>query len=214
MLEVAVAALRGCSFITDVTAVTDLETPEGVRHIADQGGFVANLFAGLETCADAEYAVVSTADMPHLTPASVQAFVEAALPMKADLVYPVVPVDVCSEAYPGMRRTSLPTREGRFTGGNIVLMRPAAILRSRAHIEAAHAARKSPLRLAMMLGLGVAAGVAVSLLTGRGLLRIASLETAVGRLIGASARALVSGDPILATDVDRPEDVAVLRQLA
>jgi len=44
-----------------------------------------------------------------------------------------------------------------------------------------------------------------------GLIGVPSLERAVSRLIGATARAVVSDDAAIATDVDRPEDVSAIR---
>ena len=210
MLEIAGRALRESAYIDRLHVVTDLAAPEGALRLPDHGGFVENLFAGLNACASEEYACVCTADMPFLTASSVDRFLGAALSVDADLVYPIVRAQTCEQAYPNLRRTSLPTREGRFTGGNIVLIRPAALVSVRSYIEAAHAKRKSPIQLAMMLGLGVTIGVAVSMITGRGFVSIDGLESAVSRLIHARARALISDDPALATDIDRPEEAAAL----
>lgn len=210
MLEIAALALRRSKYVSQVYTVTDLDAPDGTQHISDHGGFVENLFAGIAACVNSERACVCTADMPFLTAASVDGFLEAAHAVEADLVYPIIKAEACERAYPGLRRTSLPTREGRFTGGNIVLIRPAALLSARSYIEAAHAKRKSPLQLAMMLGLGATLGVALSLATRRGLVSVAGLETAVSRLIHARARAVVSDDPALGTDIDRPEDAAAI----
>ncbi|NLI01280.1 MAG: NTP transferase domain-containing protein [Chthonomonadales bacterium] len=213
MLELAVRSLSKARRIADLYAVTDLDVPGSAHRIADHGGFVDNLFAGLESCRDASCACICTADMPFLTSHAVDRFMDMALQVDADLVYPIVRAEVCARAFPAMKRTSLATRQGRFTGGNMVLVRPAALLAARSHIEAAHAHRKSPLRLAMMLGLGVTVIVGLSVVTGAGLVSIGSLERAASRLIRATARALVSDDPAIATDVDRVEDVAAIREL-
>jgi hypothetical protein len=211
MLEVVIGALQQATSIADISIVSDLDLPPGVRGIADHGGFVENVFAALGAHRSTPRVLLCTADTPFLTATSVEQLVKAGLGLDADLVYPIVRADVCARAYPGMRRTSLPTREGRFTGGNLVLVRPAALLAARAHIEAAHAKRKSPLRLAMMLGLGATFGVALSVGLGVGLVSIGSLERAASNLMKAKARALVSNDPAIATDVDRIEDVAAMR---
>ncbi len=213
MLDISVRALSESAYIGEVRVVTDLDAPAGVERIRDQGGFVENLFAGISACANADRACICTADMPFVTAAVVDRFLASAMSIEADLVYPIVPADVCEKAYPGLRRTSLATREGRFTGGNMVLVRPSALLSVRPHIEAAHANRKSPLQLAMMLGLGATLGVAASMATGYGFVSVASLERAVSRLIHARARAIVSDDAALATDIDRPEEAAALSRM-
>jgi len=207
LLETVVEALRGSSVVAPIFVVGDVSVPDGVEGIAEGDGFVANLFRGLDRCRDWAQVIVATSDMPFITPETVSRFAGEALAMNADLVYPIVPVDVCKRAYPTMHRTSLPLREGRFTGGNMVLLRPKAFLDQRQYIDSAYALRKKPLRLAMMLGPAITAAVAASVLTNSGLVRLATLEEAGSRLLHAQARALIMDDPAIATDIDRPEDI-------
>lgn len=213
LLQIVVDALRQSGAVTDVVVVGDVPTMDAVRHMPDSGDFVANLLAGLDRCLDSPYAVVTTSDMPFVRADVVASFVRAAAELGADLVYPIVPVHLCTAAHPGLRRTSLPLREGRFTGGNMALARPMALLRQRERIQSAYAARKSPIRLAAMLGAGVTLRVALSLALRRGLIGLEPLESAASRLMGSSARALIVNEPALATDIDRPEDVAYLRSM-
>ncbi|MBM3495559.1 MAG: 4-(cytidine 5'-diphospho)-2-C-methyl-D-erythritol kinase, partial [Armatimonadetes bacterium] len=58
MLDVAVRALTRSQRIAEVHVVTDLDAPKETNRIADHGGFVGNLFAGIEACADAQRACV------------------------------------------------------------------------------------------------------------------------------------------------------------
>lgn len=213
LLEIVCEALRGSGLADPIFVVGDVPAPAYAAGLAEGGGFVENLFLGLEACGSAEHALVATSDMPFVTPDAVARFVEGARTLGADLVYPIVPVDACRTAYPGMRRTSLALVEGRFTGGNMVLIRRATFLRQRGYIEAAYAQRKRPLRLAMMLGPGVTLAVALSMATGRGFVRLARLERAASRLLRAEARALITRDASLAADVDRPGDLRALAEL-
>lgn len=210
MLSFVVDALRGAESTDSVTVIGDLPDSSDYRRVADQGGFVENLFAGLEACGDAEYALVATADLPFLTSESVDDFVRGARAMNADVVYPVVPVEECYRRFPGVKRTAASLRDGRLTGGNMVLMRPAFMLAHRERIADAYAARKSPLRLALMLGLGTTLRAAVALTVAPNLLSVAQLERAVGRLLGGTARAYISAYPELATDIDRPSDLEAI----
>jgi CTP:molybdopterin cytidylyltransferase MocA len=210
LLDIAITAMRESGVIDDVLVVGDLPVPPGVGNVPDRGSFIANLLNGLDAIGLAENAIVSTSDMPFLSPATVAGFARSAARLDADLVYPIVAVEPCARAFPEMRRTSLPVREGRFTGGNMVLARPCSLISHRADIERAYASRKSPLRLALMLGPTVTLGVAASVLTGRGFVALTRLERAASRLIGARARALVMDDPAIATDVDRPGDLDAL----
>jgi hypothetical protein len=149
--------------------------------------------------------------MPYITADVVQEFVRGAAALNADLVYPVVPVSLCLERFPGLRRTSVPVREGRLTGGNMVLVSREFMEAQRERILAAYAARKSPLRLALMLGLTPTVLVGASVASRRGCIGIPRLERAASRLVGGVARALLMERPEIATDVDRLSDIEALR---
>jgi len=213
LLQCAVDALRGADSIDRITVVGDMPDSPDYARVADHGGFVENLFAGLEACGGADLALVATADAPFVTAEVVEDFVAHGRVLDADLVYPVVEVAKCYERFPGMKRTAAPIREGRFTGGNMLLMRPAFMLSQRDRIASAYAARKSPLKLAMMLGLGTTLRAAVAITVYPRAIDLASLERAVGRLLGGKARCYVSPYPEIATDIDKPEDLAALREL-
>lgn len=211
MLACVVEALRGAETIGPVTVIGDLPDSAEYDRIADLGGFVENLFAGLEACGDAEYALVATADLPFLTAESVDDFVRGARALNADVIYPVVPVEECYRRFPAVKRTAASLRDGKLTGGNLVLMRPRFMLEHRDRIAGAYAARKSPLRLALLLGLGTTLRAAIALTVAPNLLSVAQLERAVGRLLGGTARATISSYPELATDIDRPSDLAAIQ---
>src|SRR5436189_299813 len=83
---------------------------------------------------------------------------------------------------PGMRRTYARLREGTFTGGNAVLVRPDVLLSQAAIVREAYAMRKKPWQLARLLG----PLVITKYVLGR--LRIADAEAAVGRILGVPAR--------------------------
>ncbi|MDS7278886.1 hypothetical protein NXG15_29740, partial [Klebsiella pneumoniae] len=72
----------------------------------------------------------------------------------AGLVWPVIPVEKCYARFPKVKRTALKLKEGALTGGNLMLVRPQTLLPLKTHIASAYAARKSPLRLASLLGGG------------------------------------------------------------
>lgn len=213
LLETAVDALRTSGVVDSIVVVGDVPPPEGVQVRPEGTGFVENLFRGLEACRAADMALVSTSDMPFIDGEVVKGFVEGARELDADLVYPIVPVELCRQAYPRLRRTSLALREGTFTGGNMVLLRPDVFLQRRRHIEAAYALRKSPFRIAMMLGPWVALSVGLGVALRVGVASLPQLERAVSRMLHAEARALILEAPAIATDVDRVEDLEVLQSL-
>jgi hypothetical protein len=117
----------------------------------------------------------------------------------ADLVYPVVPEEVAAAAFPDQRRTYLRLRDGRFTGGNAVLLRPPAVAPLLPWVDRAFQARKRPLQLAAMVGWGTLASIL------RGQASLPDIEARVRALTGIDARVLIASDAAIAADVDAPE---------
>jgi hypothetical protein len=96
-------------------------------------------------------------------------------------------------------------REGTFTGTNVVLVNGDFVAHHRDIVREFYEHRKSPLRLARMLG----AGFILRLLSGR--LSLAHIEQRLGQVLGGEARAIISHYPELAFDVDKPSDFEVVR---
>jgi len=108
--------------------------------------------------------------------------------------------------FPDARKTFVRLRDGVFTGGSLVLMRPSAFATARPVIERAIRARKRPWDLARLFG----PATVVALLTGRA--EIGALEARVVRIAGIRARAVICHDPEIGLDVDRPEDLAAMER--
>jgi molybdopterin-guanine dinucleotide biosynthesis protein A len=210
------AGPQGCP-LGAITVIGDLPDDPAYTRLPDSGDFVTNILAGLNAHRDAPFVLVSTADLPFLTAAAVAEFVRLAQAhaeqTDAALIYPIVPLATCYERFPGIRRTALRLRDGEFTGGNLVLVRPQFLLTHSARIAAAYAARKSPVQLARMLGLGTLGRVLLSQKVSPGLLSVAFLEMRVSRLLGGPCRALTCNSAEIATDVDRPSDFVAIEKM-
>ena len=149
--------------------------------------------------------LVATADLPWLTPEAVDDFVQHA--PDAHLTFPVVARDVAESAFPDQRRTYVKLRDGVFTGGNLVLVKTAAVERLLPFIDRLYLARKNPLRLAGVIGLGILG----KLLAGR--LSIADVERRASELLGGPARVYISKHAGLAADIDKPGHLATTAPL-
>jgi GTP:adenosylcobinamide-phosphate guanylyltransferase len=180
------------------------ETPELRQHLRGGSDLMESIERGLGACPGAGAALLVTADIPAITPEGIDAFVRAGLETGADFVYPVIPRAANEARFPGLKRTYRRLRDGVFTGGNVVLVRPAALLRQRDLVCRAYAARKHPLRLARMLGWSAL----WRLLWGR--LSIADAEAAVSRLLGVRSRAVITDHAELGADVDQVSDLAAM----
>lgn len=207
MLDWVVEALRESENVEDITVVGDLPASPEYGSVADQGDFVGNVFGGIHAAGDSEYVLVTTVDVPFITAEVVDDFVRNARRLGADIAYPIVQVEKCYERFPGVKRTAIGLKEGRFTGGNMMLMRPEFLLSHRERIASAYAARKSPLKLAMMFGMGTVARLVLSLAGVKSALNLPLLERAAGKVLGGTTRAYISPFPEIATDIDRPSDL-------
>lgn len=180
------------------------------RAVTAGDSLLASLTAGLETAATGAHparpVLLVTADLPWVTGEMITRFVTGSLAAeqageKAALVYPVVNEKVASKQFPGQKRTYARLREGRFTGGNVVLIDPKVLPTLLPLVDRLFRVRKNPLALANIVGLDVL----LALLVGRA--DLPGLERRVAKLLSAPVRALVSTDAALATDIDEPSQL-------
>lgn len=148
--------------------------------------------------------LIITADLPWISAPSVDRFVADA--PRVDLIYPIVADTTMTARFPEQRRTFVRTADGRFTGGNLVLLTPRTVAPLLPFLDRLERARKNPLTLSTLFGPAVILGLL------RGTLRVTDLEQRVGGMLGVSARAFASDDPVLAADLDRIEHLGSLRE--
>jgi molybdopterin-guanine dinucleotide biosynthesis protein A len=175
--------------------------PAGARLVPPQADLLANLERGLSIFPDEEALLVATGDAALLRAEHVLAFrrgVEAAA--EADLWYSIVPRHVVEAFLPGVRRTYVRLREGSFTGGNLLALRPATFGRLKRIAERVVALRKSPLGLARLVGFGFV----LRLLAG--VVSLAEAERRFSALAGVRGKAVVLPYAEVGVDVDKPSD--------
>jgi CTP:molybdopterin cytidylyltransferase MocA len=146
--------------------------------------------------------LITTADHPLLSPATLDAFCERAAATNADVTFGLVPVSLVRAAFPAIRRTAYRFRDGEFCGCNLYALltpkgceAPALWARVEAH-------RKRPWRLIGTLGYGTL----LRFFLGR--LALADLTGLVFARTGLRARPIFLTDPAAGFDVDTPEQRA------
>ena len=179
-------------------------------NLPDAGGMLENLEAGLQRLAQKDLrsdgrVLVATADVPLLTPQAVRDLFER--DPGAALVYPVVPQRAAEARFPGGKRTYARVAEGRFTGGNLFVLEPGLVGQFMPRLRGVIANRKNPLALAGLIGLGTFCKFVLGRLT------IPELEARVSQILGVPARALVTEAAEIGFDVDKPEDLELVRAL-
>ncbi len=177
--------------------------PQGLypRQFPGGNSFLESLAVGLAHAGD-EVLIVN-ADLPRLTTAGLEDFL-GRCDRSAALNYPIIRLEDCERAFPGMRRTSLRLSEGRFTGGGIGLVRTELMLRSMPILERAYAARKRPIELARIVGMRTLWRLVLGALA-PSTLSIAFLEGSVGRFLQAPLHAVITPCPELGADIDNAE---------
>ena len=213
MLDFVVSALDAAPSVGAIYVVGDV--PESPRYTAVAGRetLLENLMAGLEAAGE-DRVLVSTSDIPFVMPAALEDFTRRALASSADLCCSYVPLAACRRQYPQMKRTAIALAEGRFTLGNIMLVRPRFLREHQSSIAEAYAARKSPAQMARLLGGGLLLRLLGAQAVSPRLLTTAGVEAAVSRVLGGGkVRGICSAYPEIGTDVDKPDDVAVARQI-
>lgn len=218
MLSRVVNALCAAEMASDIFVVGDVPADRRYAVVAGGETLLENLFAGLRAAnADGKECptLVSTSDIPFLTAASVDFFLRESLAARGDFCYPIIPIALCRDHFPEMKRTTLKLREGVFTGGNMMVLNAKFLFAHEATITRAFAARKSVFKIGRMLGYGLLARIIAAQVIAPRLLTVPSLEAGVSRLIGGGclARAIVTPYAEVGTDIDHPEDIAVANRV-
>lgn len=175
-------------------------------QLADDGdGIVENIRIGARLLPSDQPILIAGSDIPLLTAEVVDAFLDMCQQRQADLYYPIVERSVSERKYPLVRRTYVTLREGVFTGGNIFLIAPWIVEPVAPKAAAFIARRKSPLQLSRMLGFGFVLRLLLKQLT------IAELEARIGALWGVRGAAVIFPLPEVGIDVDKPDDLQLVR---
>ena len=205
MAQWVVDALRSSESVRRIAIVGDVQV-DGADIVLPSGpSMVDNIRVGVEALGDGERICSVCADIPFLTADAIDDFVDRGRKSGGELVYPIISRESCEAQFPGMRRTYLKTAEGTFTGGNVTLISGDLVRNNWELISQSYAARKHILRLAGLIGWGVLVRVIVGQVLPSSL-KLASLEQAAGRVLGARAVALQTDFAGIGADVDKPDD--------
>ncbi|MGD9496604.1 MAG: NTP transferase domain-containing protein [Armatimonadota bacterium] len=179
---------------------------EGLRIVTAQGpGFIDTLSAAVEAYPEAERVLTATGDLPLLTPDTVDAYVRSCQALQGEVLYPLVRADEFDRVFPGRRKSTVPLREGRFIGANLVMVSRRFVLEEGPTIAQTFARRKSPLGMCRIFGWSFV----LRLVLGR--LSVADLERRASEMLGATLRAVPAPWPEVAFDVDDGADLELAR---
>lgn len=209
LLARVAAALRAAGVATiavsaDHPAVVAEAQRLGLAVIAPAAGPSASVAAGLAALGTP--LIVTTADHALLAADWVTRFV-ADVPAGADVAVLLARRDVVAAAVPATRRTWLRFADGHWSGCNLFLLATPAATRAIGLWSVVEADRKRPWRIVRRLG----PGLLLRYLLGR--LTLAGAVRHLGQTAGIKAAAVATPFGLAAVDVDKVEDLALVRGL-
>jgi CTP:molybdopterin cytidylyltransferase MocA len=220
LLEHTMAALAAARTVEYTIVVGPAECRPWVSAVGGPFGWmpmgetmVDNLLAGVHSLgSEAETVLACAADAPLISGPLIDRIVSVSHERGHAFCYPIVEREVCQAAFPEGKRTYVRLRDGRFTGGNVLTASRRLLLEHHERIAEVFAARKSPLKLASLLGLGLALRLPL------GLVSVRQAEQRAGQILGFPVSAWICDDPAVGVDVDKVADLdtveAALAQLA
>lgn len=218
MIDFVVAALEKLECIDRVVVVAADEVAAGLKgkkiwKVVPPGpDMVESLHRALRLLRQGGHVLVLSSDIPLITAEALRDFLRQCQEREADIYYSLVPRRVIEERFKGVQRTYVRLKDGIFTGGNVVLINPEAVLAYSHYLRQAIQLRKHPLKLCRLLGIKFF----LKFLGGR--LTVAEVEVRVEELIKLKGAGVISLHPEIGIDVDKPSDLqfarAVLEQRA
>jgi len=205
-------ALRETRSLQWLRVVAPHGAPDQPLQLADERVLAGtrigdSLSAGLADLPPDELVLIAAGDLPIISPAAIDRFLNVAAATNIDLGYGYLERVVHESQYPTLSHTWARLADGVFCGTGLVVLRPRFLPRILTILEQLATARKAPWRLAAVLGLPMLLRYA------GGILSIADIERRASRLLGAQARGIRTEDPELAINIDRFDDLVRVEQM-
>lgn len=213
LVSYVVSALAGAREIGRIAVVGPPEhlrpiLPDGVSVVVNEGGIMENVVRAVQALDARNLTLVAASDIPLLTSAAVEEFLQVCAAERADFYYAIVPKEAMERQFPAARKTFVHVAEGTFTGGSVMMVNPQVIDRIRPFVERVIAARKKPWLLAQLFGWSIV----MKFMSGR--LSIPEVVHRAAEVMGITAIPVIVRRPELALDVDmgKPENWQVIRE--
>ncbi|MBN1955498.1 MAG: nucleotidyltransferase family protein [Anaerolineae bacterium] len=215
MIAYVIDALAGSRHVQEIAIVGLPEEyhaslPPFLQHVPDRGGLLANAEAGMEYAyahmSSAGGVLISSSDLPLVTPAVVDRFIDDCLETEHDVYYSIIERSVMEARFPSSRRTYVRLKDGQFAGGDMFFVRSKPNVDKQELWERVTNARKHPLKQVRLLG-----GIVplVRLVTRQ--MSLAEAEERASRIVGLRGRAVICADAEIGMDVDKPIQLDIAR---
>lgn len=210
MVSYVVEAVQNAEHVDKIVVVGPVEIkdalPPGVTFVRSGSSLPENIFLALDQLEKKRKILLITSDIPMVHAEALDDFVERCAELPGDVYYPLISREATEQMYPESQRTYFTLKEGCFTGGNVLLVSPQALINSRWVMDDVFSQRKKPWKLVRMLGLVFI----LKFLAKR--LSMGELEKRASSILGYKGVFIITPYPELGTDVDKPSDLALARK--
>lgn len=216
VLERVIDALQTSQYV-DRIVVVGLGSDMGMqflrpvdKHLPDQGGMVANTLAGIrwlrETDPGTDTVLFCSGDVPAVTGAAIDTFIDLCRPFDKGIYYIMVTRETMEARFPASNRTYVKLAGAEIAGGDVVIAHADLADDHELLWQSLTNARKHAWKLARVVGFRFL----VKLLFKR--LSIGDIEQKAEEIIGRPSQIVLDPPAELAMDVDKPQQVELLRQ--
>lgn len=205
MVNYVIEALKNASQVANIVVVAPREIKDALspeaRWVEAGNSLTENIFRAMDVLEKKNNVLFVTSDVPFLHGEAIDDFINRCGELSGEIFYPLVSREANEQLYPETVRTYFTMKEGVFTGGNILLANPQAVMNSRWIMDEVIARRKKPWKIIRMLGFFFILKFLTKQLTLR------ELEQRASEILGHSGMIIISPYPELSTDVDKPSDL-------
>jgi len=212
MIEYVIEALRESGLVHKIAVVGPFNELDRLLHnkvdyiVEDKASILNNVMEGVSYLGKEEDLLISTCDIPMLTPECIADFINKSASLDADLCYPIVNKIINEQKCSGIVRTYTQMKEGSFTGGNLFYIKPHIVQKCCRKAEELISQRKNSFKMSKVLGLKVLFLLMIKKLS------IQQAEQRFSEVFSIKARAVISEYPEIANDVDKESDLDFVRR--
>jgi molybdopterin-guanine dinucleotide biosynthesis protein A len=175
----------------------------GLGLVASRSTPSASVLSAMQQLDPSTPLLVATADHPLLTAALVDDFCSRSASSGADVTVGLVAAHLVQSAFPTLRRTTLPFRDGAYCGCNLYAFLTPTAQRAPAAWMQVEQHRKRPWRMVGALGVGVTLRFLLRRLT------VASVTDLASDRMGVHVRPIFLSQPEAGFDVDTSAQLEV-----
>ena len=195
----------------EVIAVGDVSCGFDIKVLQPGGSLMENISIALKV-AQGDNILLCTSDIPFVSKKIMREFAQKSMDLNVGFVYPICPKEKCMEIYPTLKRTYVKIKEGEFTGGNVMFMTRAFLSSVLPVMQDLYLSRKSPLKLAKMIGFDIIWRLILCKINPKAL-NIEFLENKISGIFKDKVKALIVEDPSLCEDLDSPEELVKFEEI-